>query len=125
MTMSISTTTFALDPGDMTILKSDKVCSFTKTYNGVAFFSWGKTIVGKEIALNWNAMPSTMFDAIDALITVDSTMIWTPNIPGSTVTYEVNLLGLDGSYWISQESSAAYYRKNCTLRMLIMSEVTS
>lgn len=124
MAMSISTTTFALDPFDMTVLKSDKVCSYIKTYDGIAFFSWGKTIVGKIIDLKWNAMPSTMFDAIDTLINTDTTMIWTPNIPGSTVTYEVNLISLNGQYWISQESSSAYYRKDCSLRILIMSEVT-
>jgi len=124
MSMSISTTTFVAEPAQMTILKSDKVCSFIKTYDGVAFFSWGKSIVGKEIMLNWAAMPSTMFDAIDALIATDTTAVWDPNIPGSTVTYSVNLLGLNGAYWISKESSSAYYRKDCSLRILIMSEVT-
>jgi len=124
MAMSISTTTFARDPGDMTILKADKMCSYTKTYGGVEYFSWGSTIVGKPISLSWNAMPSTMFDALNTLVVSDTTMVWTPNIPGSTQTYEVNLLGLDGSYFISQESSASYERINCELRLLIMSEVT-
>jgi hypothetical protein len=124
MPMSISTTTFALDPSDMTMLKDDKICSFVRTYSGVAFFSWGATIVGKEIDLIWNAMPSTMFDALNTLVCLDTTMIWTPNIPGSTQTYEVNLIGLDGAYYISQESSSSFYRINCNLKMLIMSEVT-
>jgi hypothetical protein len=108
----------------MTLIKSDKVCSFAKTYDGVVFFSWGKTIVGKEISLGWNAMPSTMFDSIDTFIGAETTVIWKPEITGSTVTYEVNFLGLNGAYWISPESSANYYRRNCNLRMLIMSEVT-
>ena len=124
MVMSISTTTFAFDPSDMTILKSDKVCSYIKTYSSVVYYSWGSTITGKVIDLKWNAMPSTMFDAIDILINTDTTMIWTPNIPGSTKTYKVNLVGLDGSYFISQESSSKYYRKDCNLKILIMSEVT-
>lgn len=124
MPMSISTTTFAVDPSDMTIIKSDKICSYAQTYSSVAFYSWGKSIVGKEIDLKWNSMPSTQFDAIDTLIASDTTMIWTPNITGSTVTYEVNLINLDGSYFISQESSSRFWRTNCSLKMLIMSEVT-
>lgn len=124
MTMVLSTTTFALDPYDMTIIKSEKICNHILTYDGVAFYSWGKSIVGKVIDLRWNAMPSTMFDALDTLIADDATCIFNPNIPGSTVTYEVNILGLDGEYFISQESSAQFYRRNCNLRLLIMSEVT-
>ena len=124
MTMSISTTTFAIDPFDMTVLKNDKVCSYIKTYSSVVYYSWGSTIVGKVIDLKWNAMPSTMFDALDTLVNIDTTMIWTPNIPGSTQTYEVNLLGLEGAYFISQESSSRYHRINCNLKLLIMSEVT-
>ena len=124
MTMSISTTTFAIDPFDMTVLKNDKVCSYIKTYSSVVYYSWGSTIVGKVIDLKWNAMPSTMFDALDTLVNTDTTMIWTPNIPGSTQTYEVNLLGLEGAYFISQESSSRYHRINCNLKILIMSEVT-
>ena len=123
MPMSISTTTFT-DPSEMTILKSDKICSFIKTYGGVEFFSWSKSIVGKVIDMRWKAIPSTMFDAIDTLITTDTTMIWSPNVPGSTVTYEVNLLGLDGQYWLSKESSSSFYRRNCSLKLVIMSEVT-
>lgn len=123
MTMSISTTTFALDPSDMDIIKADKICSYVPTYSGVQFFSWGSTITGKLIELRWNAMPSTMFDALQTVIETDATAIWTPNIPGSTVTYEINLLGLDGQYFISQESSAAFYRANCKLQMLIMTAI--
>jgi hypothetical protein len=123
MAMSISTTTFAKEPSRMTILKSDKICSYAQTYDGVEFFSWGKSIVGKVINLSWPAMPSTMFDKIDALIATDSTVVWVPDIPGSTVTYVVNLLGLDGQYWISKESSSSYYRRSCGLKLLIMSEV--
>lgn len=124
MTMSISTTTFALDPSDMDVIKADKICSHVLTYSAVQYFSFGATITGKEISLRWNAMPSTMFDALQILIEIDTTMIWSPNIPGTTKTYEINLLGLDGEYFISQESSAAFYRTNCRLDMLIMSEVT-
>lgn len=119
-----STIIFAQDPGNMTLIKSDKICSYAKTYDSVAYFSWGKSIIGKEIALGWNAMPSTMFDSIDTFIGAETTVIWAPEITGSTVTYEVNILGFDGAYWISPESSAAYHRRNCSLRLLIMSEVT-
>jgi len=122
--MILSTTTFAQDPADMDIIKADKICSHVLTYDGVQFFSWGSTIVGKTIELRWNAMPSTQFDALNTLIASDTTMIFNPAITGSTQTYEVNLVGLDGAYFLDTESSANYWRINCKLRMLIMSEVT-
>lgn len=124
MTMVLSTTTFARDPGQMTMIRPEKICSHALTYGGVAFFSWGATIVGKVIDLEWNGMPSTQFDAIDAVYTADSTCVFNPDIPGSTQTYEVNLLGFDGDYFLSLESSASFERINCKLSLLIMSEVT-
>jgi len=51
-------------------------------------------------------------------------LIFDPDIPGSTQTYEINLISLGGEYFVSQESSASYWRINCDLRFLIMSEVT-
>lgn len=124
MGMVLSTSTFALDPGAMTMIRPDKVCAAVQTYSGVAYFSWGSTIVGKEIELSWNGMPSTQFDALQAIYVADTTCIFKPRIPGLAQNYVVNVTGLDGEYWISAESSANYYRTNCRLRLLIMSTST-
>jgi hypothetical protein len=123
MAMVLSTTTFARDPGKMTMIRADKICSHSLTYSGVAFFSWGATIVGKVIDLEWNAMPSTQFDAIDTVMGTDATCVFDPDITGSTQTYEVNILGFDGDYFLETESSARIERLNCKLSLLIMSEV--
>lgn len=124
MAMVLSTTTFARDPGKMTMIRADKICSHALTYSGVAFYSWGATVVGKVIDLEWNGMPSTQFDAIDTVYASDATCVFNPGITGSTQTYEVNILGFDGEYFINPESSARYERINCKLSLLIMSEVT-
>jgi len=122
--MVLSTTTFALDPGSMKMLKGDKINAHVQTYSSVQYFSWGTAIVGKTIPLKWNAMPSTMFDALDAVYQSDVQVVWQPKLHGSTVNYNVEVLNLTGEYWISQESSANYNRINCQLDLLIMSEVT-
>lgn len=119
--MVLSTTTFALDPSDMDIIKSDKICAYELTYSSVVYFSWGSTIVGKTVDLRWNAMPSTMFDALDTVMKADTTVVWQPNIPGNGTSYNVHVLNLTGNYFISQESSAKFYRTNCVLSLLIMS----
>ena len=124
MSMVLSTTTFAKDPGKMTMIRGDKICNYVLTYSGVAFFSWGATVVGKVIDLEWNAMPSTQFDSLDTVMNADATCIFNPGITGSTQTYEVNILGLDGEYFIDPESSVDRWRLNCKLSLLIMSEVT-
>lgn len=124
MAMVLSTTTFALDPFSMDMIRPEKICKAALTYSSVHYFSWGATIVGKQIELRWNGMPSTMFDALDTIYKNDTVVVFNPNIPGSTETYNVNLLDLQGQYFISQESSSNYYRTNCKLRLLIMSTTT-
>lgn len=122
--MVLSTTTFALDPSSMGMIKADKINAHVQTYSSVQYFSWGTALNGKTIPLKWNAMPSTMFDALDAVYQSDTQVVWQPNLPGSTTQYNVEVLNLTGEYWISQKSSANYHRINCKLDLLIMSEVT-
>ena len=124
MGMVLSTSTFALDPGGMTMIRPDKVCASVQTYSGVAYFSWGSTIVGKEIELSWNAMPSTQFDNLQAIYVADTTVIFKPRITGLAQNYVVNVTDLQGDYYISAESSANYWRTNCKLKLLIMSTST-
>ena len=123
MAMVLSTTTFARDPQQMTMIRGEKICTYALTYSGVAFFSWGATVVGKVVDLEWAAMPSTQFDALDTVMKADTTCVFDPAIPNSTQTYEVNILGLDGEYFLSPESSANVERLNCKLSLLIMSEI--
>lgn len=125
MSMVLSTTTFARDPFSMDMIRPEKICQSVLTYSSVQYFSWGSTIVGKQVNLRWNAMPSTMFDALDTLYTNDTVILWDPNIPGKTGGYNVNILDLNGDYYISQESSAKYWRINCVLSLLIMSTAST
>jgi len=123
MPMVLSTTTFERDPRQMTMIRPEKICSRALTYSGVAFFSWGATIVGKVIDLEWNGMPVAQFDALDAVYAADSTCVFDPDITGSTQTYEVNILGFDGEYHLHTDTSTSVERINCKLSLLIMSEV--
>lgn len=52
----VTSYTFSLLPGNMTVIRKDKSCTSVQTYEGAAYFSWGTSIVGKELSLFWNAM---------------------------------------------------------------------
>lgn len=122
--MSISTTTFA-QPSDMTLLRPKLRNAFLETFSSIAYFSWGATIVGKQIDLSWSMLLSTQFDALDVVYAADETVVWDPSIPGSSATYNVKILDLDGKYFLSQESSARFHRRDVQMSLLIMSEVST
>jgi hypothetical protein len=107
------------------MLRPEKKCSYLETYSSVSYFSFGATIVGKAIDLSWNLLPSAQFNSLDAVYQADTVVAWDPSIPGSTVRYNVNVMSLNGEYFISQEStSQESYRQNISMQLLIMSQVT-
>lgn len=122
--MMLSTVLF-MQPSAMTMLRPDKKCSFLETYSSVSYFSWGSTIVGKVVDLSWNLMPSTQFVLLDAVYVADEAVNFDPSIPGSTVQYNVNVLSLNGEYFLNQESTSQdSCRQNVSMQILIMSQVT-
>ena len=104
------------------MIRGDKKTAMVETYSSVTLFSWGSTVVGKIIDLTWNMLQTTEFNALDTVQAEDTTFVWFPGFPDSTVSYKTNLLSLDGEYWISQESTG--YRQNVRAQLLIMGVAT-
>lgn len=121
-TISISTWTPAIDPGSITVIRKDKRSAVVETYSGAAYFSWGSSIVGKQIILTWNWMPGDEFAALDALYEADVEVVFDPD-DGTSRTFNVNLLGLDGDYLRGLDNTSASIRTNVTLTLCIMSQV--
>ena len=118
---------FALLPGGMTPIRSDKICAYELTYSDVAYFSWGASIVGKEITLTWNAMPAAMWATLDAFYAGDKTLVWNPTLDGSAVTtYNVEMVRLEGEYFLGGYDTAlsSSWRRNVTMTLLILGAVT-
>ena len=125
--MSIGSVTFIQNPAKMTAVKKDRIIGYVKTYGSttdprLAIFSWGATIVGKRIDMNWPAMLSTEFAALQALIEADATVVFNPQL-GDSKTYNVELLDLEGVYHMYSTSGAGIYRTDVVLSFIIVSQV--
>lgn len=119
----IGTRTLTLDPQRMTMLRADKSCAHKQTYTSVAFFSWGTSIVGKEILLEWPVMSVADFDALDSIFIADVAFNFTPS-DGGGHTYSVNMTSFNGEYFLGRTSAAPTTRKNVRMTLLIMSVVS-
>lgn len=94
------------------------------TYNSVAVFSWGVSVVGKKIDLNWEYLPESQYQELLTLYMADAPTVFDPN-DGSGKTYNVELLALDGRYHYKLQGSPGedVWRSKVTLELLVLSEV--
>lgn len=112
---------FEWNPTQYDIPKEDKTYSVVQTYESVAFFSWGTSIIGKEIELEWDRMKEEQFDQLQTLLEADQETVWTP-ISGEVTAYNVELCQLNGKF-MEFSLHDAPYRDDVKLLMVIMSEV--
>ena len=119
----IGTRTLTRDPQRMTMLRADKSCAHKLTYTSVAVFSWGTSIIGKEILLEWPAMDVAEFAALDAIFIADAAFNFTPSDGGGHV-YSANMTSFDGEYFRGRTSASPTTRKNVRMTLLIMSIVS-
>ena len=120
--MSLDTYTFSVNPSDMPIIKAERSASYVDTYSGIAFFSWGPVLPGREILLEWTYMPADMWDQLDTLYQADAEVIFDPQ-DGSGKAYNVEILKLDGQWFLKWGTDSGTLRKNVKMVLLIMSEV--
>ena len=125
--MSLGSYVFAVNPADLTgMFTKERSSAHVKTYASVGFFSWGVSIVGKVITLEWEYMPRSMFDSLQTLLETDSMLILNPDLE-SGKTYYVEIVRLDGKYYQTQGNvidGTDAYRKDVRLELLIMSEAS-
>ena len=119
----LGTVTFAKNPGWMTIIRPDRFCSYVLTYGSVGFFSWGLSVIGKEVHLKWNVMSVAQYEDIQNLWETDAEVIFDPK-DGESLTYDVEILDFQGEYCVGIPASGGPShgtRKNVVLKLLILS----
>ena len=125
--MQLSTCLFTNDPGKMTVIEPDLTISYVRTYTNVAIFSWGSTIVGKELELGWNAMPVVQYEVIRGYKDAATTITFYPTNTASTSNYRVRILNFTGAYiqsfGISTSTSA--WRGDCSLSLLVEATIST
>ena len=119
----IGTRTLTRDPQRMTMVRADKFNASKLTYTSVAYFTWGTSIVGKEILLEWPVMDADEFAALDAIFIADVAFNFTPS-DGSSHVYSVNMTSLNGEYFRGRTLAATTTRKNVRMVLLIISVVS-
>jgi len=117
--MILGAYTFAKNPSDATLPNQQRVAHEAETLGGVQFFSWGATIAGKKITLKWDFMLTTQFNSLQTLLEADAGVTFEP---GDGETYNVQMLRLNGAYFLDNEA-AAELRKQVTLELVIISQV--
>jgi hypothetical protein len=113
---------FARNPIGMNTINKTRYVSMVRTYSNVEVFSWGASLVGKQIQLHWDYMPPAMFDMIQYYVEADVEFVWDPtgNTGTSGVgTYDVQILSFEGEYFKRVPSSSGEQRKNVNLLLLI------
>lgn len=125
----LGSVTFTQNPGSMTIIRPDRICSYIPTYASVGFFSWGPSIIGKEVLLKWSVMPSGQYEDIHTLWEADAQVLFNPQdgetYGGGQRSYYVEVLDLQGEYCIGVTTSGDRgKRKNIDLKLLIMATTT-
>jgi hypothetical protein len=116
--MTLGAYTFAHNPHSMSDnFDPTAISSAVKTWEGVAYFSWPATIVGKRITLNWDLMTTAQFEALQALWVADIPQTLIPN--GST-SFSVMIMNLTGLYFLTLDTGGSF-RKNVELEIVILS----
>lgn len=118
----LGTYTFARQPSGMTLIQKDREVSYQKTYSNVALFSWGASYVGKIIEISWNIMATDQYASLQTIYEADAQVVFDPQ-DGSSKTFNVEALSLDGEYFIYLSNTTGHFRRNVKLKLLIMSEV--
>lgn len=114
------------NPNSVTLLKKDKLVGHVLTYTSVAFFTWGPTIVGKEIELSWEYMTTAEFTFLNDLYIsneYDATGVEFDPQDGGAKTYMVQIKSLGGKYY-QNRIEAVVHRQDIKMTLLILSEVT-
>jgi len=118
MRMRLGSYTFARNPNECPTLTPKRDFAAVDTYNGVATFSWGVTLIGRTIRLSWNFCESAQYDTMEAIFKNDTTTTFYPN-DGNGKTYNVEVVDFGGSLFLFL---GKYWRKNVYMDLLLLSE---
>lgn len=119
-TMSLGTYTFTQNPAGMTILKPRRIIHPVETVGGVEFLSFGVFYAGQRVSVKWNYCRVAVWLQLVSLEADDAYKVFTP---GDGHTYNVQILSLNGEYFLDTISSAVL-RKNVELVLMVESLVS-
>lgn len=118
ITMTLGGQTLAKLPSSMSLIQADRISAVKQTYTGVAFFSWGTTLVGKVLELKWPLLSFDEFDVLDTLFQADSSIVFDPGVPSPVGTYTVEITALDGKYYMQTTK-----RTDVIMKLLILAVI--
>jgi hypothetical protein len=121
--MVLGSYTFASNPSSMNMIQKGLTVAHKETYTSVALFSWGATYAGVILDLEWDYMRTDQWSSLDTIYQADTAVVLNPN-DGTSKTFNVHVLSLDGEYHISFEADSSHSRKNVRMRLLILSEAS-
>jgi hypothetical protein len=70
--------TFDWNPDVFTLPQAEKSLGKVKTYSSIAFFSWGLSLAGKEISIEWDWMGVDQYERLRALFEGNAPVVWDP-----------------------------------------------
>ena len=111
------------NPTGMTVVRPVKAAAALPTYEGIAYFSWGASIVGRDLTLTWTFMESDEFDDLDDLYQADAPVVFDPQ-DGSDTTYIAEITELVCEYFRTLGVSEGQFRTKVEMTLLILAEVT-
>lgn len=115
--MELGTYEFDWNPDRWTIPKEEKFYGKVLTYSSVGYFSFGLSIIGKEILLEWDWMSVDQFNELNQLYISDIGYIWGPK---DGFLYNVEILSFDGAYFETTALDAPW-RRNVKMVLMILS----
>lgn len=92
--MTLGSYSFLWNPDKFTLPQVKKYDALVLTYSSAEYFSWGLSIIGKEIVLEWGWMLNAQYQTIYALWALDADQSWEP---GNGTTYTVAIRSLDST----------------------------
>jgi len=70
--------TFDWNPDSFTLPQAERSTGRVKTYSSIAFFSWGLSLLGKEISIEWDWMGVDQYERLRVLFEANSPVVWDP-----------------------------------------------
>lgn len=114
--------TFATNPDSISpVIDKRKISSAVDTYDSVAAFDFGTRIEGLEVTFEWEYLLSSQYSELQTLLETAGDLEL--NIGGSNYpTYDVHLMSLSGSYFLSVNDGTHLRRKDVVLKFIVMGE---
>ena len=117
--MILGTYTFDDNPSEVSdLITPVRHTANIKTYSSIAFFSWGTSMLGKEITLKWLGMTTEQYEIHESQLVDDTYLTFNPQ-DGNGLTFTVEMTGLRGGFHMYSDGE---YRINVEMDLLFISE---